>query len=182
MKTHRLFSATLWTIILTLGFASQVVGQGVYIAPSSITEPSHEAQYNQILMPTAPDTISIVAAKHEHAAGNNFVYLLEDGNQGTRLTTLDEREGIFLVEDLSRRKIAVRFGAFHTSMIEVKIYNEDRQLVFWEKSNEVFAGEQIILDYADFDGGKYFLHVNTNDGPVIRQHLYKTYQAYTAMN
>lgn len=182
MKTHRLFSTALvltWASISAIG---TLYGQGIYISPSVVTHPSQEAAYNQIMMPSTTDTISITAPAREKTGNASLVYLLEDGLQGTRVTTLDEREKIFLVEDSNNKRIAVLFSAFHTSYIEVKVYDQQRKLVFWKKGVEVFSGEQIVVDHQAFEGGKYFLHVNTNDGPVIRQHMYKPYQAYTAMN
>jgi hypothetical protein len=152
------------------------------VGPSSITNPSHASDYNRILVPSMTDTIAITAVKPQHIVNSRFLYLLAEGDQDTRITDLDARENVWLIEDPRNQKMAVRFGAFYTSLIEVKIYDEDRKLVFWEKRSEAFSGEQILVDYHAFEGGKYFLHVNTNDGTVITQHIYKPFQSYTAAN
>ena len=179
MKTNRLFSAAMALTFVSIGTMSTLYGQGIYISPSAVTHPSQAAAYNHILMPSTTDTISITAAAREKVGNAGFVYLLEDGFRGTRVTTLDEREKIFLVEDIDSKRIAVLFDAFHTSYIEVKVYDQQRKLVFWKKGVEVFSGEQIVVDYQVFEGGQYFLHVNTNEGAVVKQHIYKPFQAYT---
>lgn len=182
MNNTRLISTAFAMMVFTAASFSSLFGQGSYMGPESILHPSQEAAYNHILIPSSVDTIAITAQETKHIGNAQFVYLLEDQAQGARMVELDASEQIYLVEDLSGHRIAVRFGAFHTSHIEVRMYNEDRKLVFWKQKNEVFSGEQIVVDYDAFEGGKYFLHVNTNDGPVIKQHLYKPYQAYTAAN
>ncbi len=180
MKPNRIFSAAI--VFSFIGALGTLYGQGTYISPSTLVHPSQEAAYNRILMSSTTDTISITATQPEKQDNARFVYLLESGTQGTRVTELDEREKIFLVEDFSGKRMAVRFAAFHTSFIEVKVYDQQRKLIFWKKGYEVFSGEQIVMDYQAFEGGQYFLHVNTNDGSVIKQHIYKPFQVYTARN
>lgn len=179
MKNNKVFAAAFFALVAGVMFGGSVFGQGNYLGPSSITNPSHEKQFNEIVTGTSIDTIAITAPQATPRNQSSLVYLLADGDQGSRVTELDAREQVYLVEDFISQRIAVRFAAFHTGLVEVKIYNEDRKLIFWKKGYEVFSGEQIVINYQDFEGGKYFLHVNTNDGTVIKQHLYKTYQYYT---
>ncbi len=178
MKNNKVFAAAFFALVAGVMLGGTVLGQGTYLGPASITNPSHEKQFNEIATGTSIDTIAITAPQKMPDNRSPLVYLLADGDQGSRVTELDAREQVYLVEDFISQRIAVRFAAFHTGFIEVKVYNEDRKLIFWKKGYEVFSGEQIVINYQEFEGGKYFLHVNTNDGSVIKQHLYKINQQY----